>query len=277
MGDGRGERDRKGQVRGDGSSAKQGALREIAEMSPSEQPAIGTEKRRRVVGPTVGPLSPLPALQGQSFREGKLALLTSLCKEHKEAFEKVLAKEALLDDRPRTLSWGSACSGSEGLHYIFNALELNYVNFSFTHCFSCESDAQKQQWIKAVIEEGTEGTDRCIFSDISEIGSLQATAFCTTHQRHCSVPCCDIFVCGTSCKDISIQGSLKGRAAGAPVLESSWSPGGSAQTFRGFLGYVSWAKPAVVLFENVDNIASEQQDRTLGGHPTPGGQQPAGR
>ncbi len=128
---------------------------------------------------------------------------------------------------------------------------------------------RKRAWIqKVVAEKDSDDPEKCIFTNIGDIagdarsdGCLHgATAFCATRQKECLVPACGIFVCGTSCKDISQQGSVKGRGAGGPVLQGSWSPGGSAQTFHGLIGYVRWAQPSVVLFENVDNVTSEQQD-----------------
>ena len=212
-------------------------------------------------------------MPGHLFTEGKLDLLTSVCKDNKDILEQKLLPKSESTDH-LCLTWGSACSGSEGVSYVFKALEETYKegackcgrSFSFTHCFSCESDEKKRRWIQTVVsEEGPEKAEKCVFTDIGSIGAgvtgdgriRGATAYCDTHKKECLVPACDIFVCGTSCKDISVQGSLKGRYAGAPVLQGSWSPGGSAQTFRGFIGYCQWAQPSIVLFENVENLATE--------------------
>ena len=45
------------------------------------------------------------------------------------------------------------------------------------------------------------------------------------------------------------------------VLAGNTSRGGSAQTFRGMLGYISTHRPLMVLFENVDNMEESKTDK----------------
>eukprot|EP00974_Lingulodinium_polyedra_P131993 11219958-Lingulodinium_polyedra.AAC.1 len=52
------------------------------------------------------------------------------------------------------LSWGSICSGSEGPHFAFQALEAALgkkgTTCNFLHRFSCEIMPKKQEWIRRV-------------------------------------------------------------------------------------------------------------------------------
>ena len=64
----------------------------------------------------------------------------------------------------------------------------------------------------------------------------------------CKVQGCTIFVCCTSCKDLSRL------TPGSISLRDTWSVGGSAQTFRGMLSYIEKWRPAIILFENVEAI-----------------------
>ena len=61
-----------------------------------------------------------------------------------------------------TLTWASACSGSEGAFYVMEALSRAYslgketcgCQLSMKHLFSCESNKDKQRWIQAVLHCG---------------------------------------------------------------------------------------------------------------------------
>ena len=86
----------------------------------------------------------------------------------------------------------------------------------------------------------------CLFCDICELAN--GIAWCETHKRMCDVPSRCIFVCCTSCKDLF---RLK---PGSISLRSKWTPGGSCQTFHGMMAYIEKARPAIVIFENVEDI-----------------------
>lgn len=195
-------------------------------------------------------------------------LLPRLAAEHRETFR------GLLPSRPlavgRKLLWASACSGSEGVHFVFQALEGVLVDpaalapTSFSQCFACESHPEKRRWIQSVIaEQGGDHRSTCIFEDIAHLS--QTSAACVVHNRRCPVPDVDIFVCGTSCKDISSLSSGGRTPSGQLVFEMQSSPGGSAQTFRGFLAYIHAHRPALVLFENVEKLADEGASSSSGG------------
>ncbi len=56
---------------------------------------------------------------------------------------------------------------------------------------------------------------------------------------------------GTSCKDLSPQNSTSAKKA-RTVLSEKASPGGSADTFRAFLGFLDFAYCSWFVWENVD-------------------------
>ncbi|CAE7473758.1 unnamed protein product [Symbiodinium sp. CCMP2592] len=196
------------------------------------------------------------------------SLLLRLAKENLQTFASDFPKEHLalgpVEQRKTelSLSWASCCSGSEGLHFVVEALNeaMNELGLKvhLKHKFSCESNKDKRAWIRQVllstaIEEQMpiSGSaplkmqpDGCIFEDITALG--QGEAGCAVHDRCCPVETVDLLVLGTSCKDLSRANA--GRSSQESlVLEQSTSKGGSAQTYHGFLGYVK-------AYENVDAI-----------------------
>lgn len=119
-----------------------------------------------------------------------------------------------------SLTWASACSGSEGAFYVMEALSRAYslstetcgFRLSVKHLFSCESNKDKQRWIQAVLDCGplmpalsplksaSEGSDgesellqlgSCIFQDIETLGGCEA--HCVVHGKLCPVPGCETF------------------------------------------------------------------------------------
>ena len=95
---------------------------------------------------------------------------------------------------------------------------------------------------------------RALFQDIAHIGATHAV--CAAHGRACPVPACNIFVCCASCKDFSrLTPPGQALAGRGPLLLQPSSRGGSAQTFHGMLSYITWARPAIVLFESVEAIS----------------------
>ena len=187
-------------------------------------------------------------LCAESFLDG--TLLEQLAIEHCKAFSSLFGHR-----RPfvpnRCISIGSACTGSgsevAATHYFEQAaLGQGYENFSVKHVFSCEVRDDKRAWIHSMNKKFSE-SGQCIFKDIRDLG--QGKAACYTHGDLCNVPSCDIFICCTSCKDISRLSPGQGL-----VLQEQVSSGGSAQTFQGMLAYIDAARPAIVIFENVEAI-----------------------
>ena len=161
------------------------------------------------------------------------------------------------------LTWGSACSGSEGVHFAIEACNLAMakkgVPVTFTHAFSCENNKPKQAWINDVLNAGKlfggrdcydPGLPGCIFCDIRDLGSDMSK--CYRHSQNCPVPTVDCLFLGTSCKDLSRANSSVDRSK--LVLSQEKSRGASAQTFRGMLAYCKGHRPVLVVYENVDSI-----------------------
>ena len=187
---------------------------------------------------------------GSLHRDG--TLLDSLASEHGAEFEKLIFGRF-----PRTFTghrtWVSCCSGSEGAHFVMKALQQAWPDVVLEQVFACEKDASQREWIDKVMntERTALGQEPiCIFEDICHLASEVAP--CSAHRgRLCKVPGCDVLVVGTSCKDLSKMSNSKFKQ---PVLSMQASPGGTANTFRGLLGYLSSHSVDVVVYENSDNL-----------------------
>lgn len=184
-------------------------------------------------------------LQCTLFWDG--TLLAALAEEHKQSIQRLAPSRPLAI--ARRLSWASACSGSEGAHFVFRALQAMYsgvgLDVAFMQAFACESNAEKRKWINMVLSSSTcKPEEVCIFKDIAHLGA--GVADCATHDRPCPVTYVDILVVGTSCKDVSSLSSGRRTTTGQLVLSQEWTPGGSAQTFRGLIAYVRTHRPALV-------------------------------
>ena len=201
-------------------------------------------------------------LSGTSFKDG--SLLEELARKHVIAFKGVLPKhhKPLYGRR----KWGSLCSGSEGAHYVMEAAETAMQEWNtasgqeplqLEQLFACESVAIKRKWIHHVVNvprlaKGQQAV--CIFIDILHMG--QATAFCETHDKPCVVPAADVLIVSTSCKDLSMLSSAA-RNFSEPVLGMTTSPGGSADTFAGFLAYLDNHSASMVIYENSDQMVDD--------------------
>ncbi len=148
------------------------------------------------------------------------------------------------------------------------------VRASFSQAFACELVEEKRKWIDAVMrcpsvfEEDAsvpDGADYsqvmvadrgepCIFKDVEHMAKSEAE--CWRHGGCCPVVSVDLLVVGTSCKDMS-RASASNNTKRTLVLSQGHSKGGSAQTFRGFLGYVSQHRPLIILFDNVDTMEED--------------------
>ena len=80
----------------------------------------------------------------------------------------------------------------------------------------------------------------------------QPCAPCVVHGKDCALAPVDILVVGTRCKDMSRCSTYFKQSR--PVLSREWSPGGSAQTFRGLLAYLDRCPANLVIYENVDSM-----------------------
>ena len=119
-------------------------------------------------------------------------------------FQQELEEQAALASQV-SLTWASACSGSEGAFYVTEALSRAYSFYpdwqemSLTHAFSCEIQKDKQKWIRAVLEcgplkqDGTpsparspdsdddSGRSGCLFTDIQTLADGHAE--CVIHNK----------------------------------------------------------------------------------------------
>ena len=158
-------------------------------------------------------------------------------------------------------TWASVCSGSEGAHFVMEAIATTYPDFVFNQVFACDNRLGVRQWIDSVVnpKRTASGQEKmCIFKDIIHLAS--ETAECHVHGRRCRVPDANIIIGCSSCKDLS---NLQGKPSGAPVLGREHSPGGTAATWQGLLGYLDTHVVDLVIYENSDNL-DDGTDKTDG-------------
>ncbi len=117
--------------------------------------------------------------------------------------------------------------------------------------FPCGRTPAKQQWIHGLFDElGME--HGCVFERAEDMD--QTHAHSCTHRRQCPIPVCDIMVAGTSCKDFSKASSNRCDLSPTVLLLQDSTPGGSAQTMRALLKYVSLHCVAILLLGNSDTL-----------------------
>ena len=110
------------------------------------------------------------------------------------------------------------------------------VPLQLEQLFACENVPIKRKWIHHVVNVPRRAKGQkeiCIFIDILHMG--QRTAYCETHDKECEIPDVELLLVSTSCKDLSLLSSAAWHF-NEPVLDMETSPGGSADTFGGFLG-----------------------------------------
>lgn len=192
------------------------------------------------------------------------ALLPKLAKDHAAEFDELLFKKL-----PRTCggkrTWGSLCSGSEGAHFVMKAIQEAWPDVELQQRFACESSPAKRAWIHDIVnsERAASGQDLvCVFTDIADM--KKEFAHCTVHDRACPVPGCELLIVGTSCKDLSKMNRTVQKKPGKPILSMATSPGGSAGTFRGLLGFLDNHHVDVVVYENSDML--DDKDGACGGN-----------
>ena len=236
-----------------------------SESNPAE-PALMAEASSRV-------------LEAASLLDGSASLKCS--DENLEAFSELfpehLGPEAASLMPSVTLTWASACSGTEGAFYVAEAMNGSFCKakmpIQLKHVFSCEQNKGKQKWVHSVLacgpvlgsvdssclsQDQPEDSDEdaqqaCIFADIQTLGQVEAQ--CVIHNRKCHVPEVDVFICGVSCKDVSRQNP--NRSQTKLVMAEKESRGGTSQTWHGFVAFVSTRQPGIVVFENVDGDDNE--------------------
>ncbi len=167
--------------------------------------------------------------------------------------------EKLAVSLPERLRLGTACSGSDcpviSLEHLAAALRLRLPagrTLHVDHVFSCESDKAKQRFIRENFPQL-----RMLFDDVTELGNGRATNVLTETQEE--VPRCDIFVAGFVCKSVSMENPNRDDFAGCVTA----GVGKTGETWMGVLRYILFAKPAVVICENVEGLTK----RTRGIEP----------
>jgi len=142
---------------------------------------------------------------------------------------------------------GTACSGTDSVVKVLEHLG-RCSGWTFTHSFSCESDANKQAWV----QENFPGAP-LIFQDICELRTGRAFDILT--REFCDVPAVDMFVAGFVCKSVSQENSHRASFSHC-IAEAS---GATGETFGGVLGYVRCFHPKVVICENVSGLLKRAQ------------------
>ena len=171
------------------------SLRTSATIEPESIEKWMTEARSRTISP-------------ESLHDG--TWLLTAAEENLQSCQAMSGRSSLPS---RSLTWGSCCSGSEGVRFCFDALNIlakkEGRQINFEHVFSCEANPDKIQWIAAVNElaptvmEGIEKSrygssccelggpiadsrSPCLFTDICTLG--QEHAACAAHRKDASCP-----------------------------------------------------------------------------------------
>lgn len=141
--------------------------------------------------------------------------------------------------RRRPLRVATLCSGTDAPVPVFTHLSKT-MGIEIEHVFSCENDPRKQKWISESFP-----AVKLLFSDVREVGAGQAVNVLTGEKV--AVPPVDVVVAGFVCKSVSSENNNRVRFKHC-IDEGSGSTG---VTFSGVQAYVSWAKPSLVICENV--------------------------
>ena len=132
-------------------------------------------------------------LSGTAFKDG--SLLGGLARSHVISFREVLPDSHKPMSGRRT--WGSLCSGSEGAHFVTQAVEAamgawntasGQEPLQLEHLFACENVAVKRKWIHHVVNGPRRAKGQkeiCIYICILHMG--QRTAYCETHDKECEI------------------------------------------------------------------------------------------
>ena len=220
--------------------------------------------------PTVDPVECQTRIDDASRRvismdsvRGGQALL-KLAREHCQTFSGLL-KEGRELGPDRIVTIGTGCTGSAADALVFEAMEEAYREYlpdiTFLYKFNCEINEKKREWImklhKALQHDASPDSVcvPCMFEDITHLGAGEA--YCYVHEKKCVIPSVDIFLCPTSCKDISKYNNNRMQGL---VTQHTSTPGGSAQTLMGLMAYIEAHRPAIILFENVDGIDNPKEN-----------------
>jgi hypothetical protein len=172
----------------------------------------------------------------------------------KEAWQAIARHVAMQPSGPITITVGTACSGSEFyltcLPYVAEEISKRLRRpLRFTHCWSCEFDPAKRQWIMDNFAPPK------LFGDITRL----ADGYCHDFVSGASaaVDEVDLLVAGTSCKDASRLNSQHWQRLDV-VLSGAHSTGG---TFQGFARLVAkfGVRCRLVYLENVSSLRDKDK------------------
>lgn len=82
---------------------------------------------------------------------------------------------------------------------------------------------------------------------------------CHRHRRHCKVPTGDIATIGFSCKTVSRVNSSTTGVKKTALMDKNMATS-TGFTFWAAICYVKWARPLVLLLENVDSLSDNPDD-----------------
>jgi site-specific DNA-cytosine methylase len=159
------------------------------------------------------------------------------------------------------VSLGSMCSGSNITSVLVaNLLEVLKTGTPLRDVFSCEVDAQKQEFLKYVAVWLGQSCSHNIFSNINEMG--EHGAHCSNHDNTiCTIPPAPlIMTCGFSCKNFSKLYQNKKRTR---ILKNILEKGGgtTGNTCQGMLAFIKAHAPPFLIWENVPAILEKGQER----------------
>lgn len=175
----------------------------------------------------------------------------------------------------RATKVGTACSGSDVavitavklagiMNDIFGGTAPDAI-MKFEHCWSCELDASKQQFLVKNLGVAH------LYGDISQLGSARAVNVAGGPEGSVEeeIAPIDLFICGFSCKDLSnlksgaVGGGASGHTGSGKVDKAAMISSGigtTGNTAQGVLGFMAEHAPAAVILENVTNLASEKNE-----------------
>ena len=151
----------------------------------------------------------------------------------------------------RVWSIGTACSGSDSAVLVLEHIGRS-CGWEFTHTFSCESDPEKQAWLREHFPQLP-----LLFSDICQLHAGRCLNVVTGLEA--DAPAVDIFIAGFVCNSVSSENSRRGTHGDCIAAGT----GKTGSTFEGLRRFVEKVRPKIVICENVVGLLK----RTCGGRP----------
>ena len=147
---------------------------------------------------------------------------------------------------------GSACSGSD-IGFICTEVVVTKVcgllgiDYKPKHVFACEVHLQKQAFLR------TQFHPQYLFANVSDLKNKKA--FDVISEQQVYIPMVLVFKAGFSCKSRTTLSSKAPKHL--DCVQRNDPDAETAVTFDGVRGYVERARPAIVILENVQGLASK--------------------